>query len=233
MEPLRVTFVAGVTPDKWARIWRTRFPDVPLELVPTDEADQLERIRAGRAEMAFVRLPVDRAGLHLIPLYEEIPVAVLPKEHLYAGLDELHEEDLVGEHRPDLAAMTVRQAVEVVASGTGVVVLPMSVARLHHRKDVVAVPVTDLEPTRVGLAWPVPAGDAPDPRLEEFVGVVRGRTARSSRGAGPAAAEGRAAEGKPEREAPDRKVTSRRGAGAPRGSRPRTGSRRGRGRRTR
>ena len=221
MEPLRVTFVAGVTPDRWARTWRERFPDVPLELVPTEEAAQLDALRSGRAEMAFVRLPVEREGLHLIPLYDEVPVAVLPKEHLYAGLDEVVEADLAEEHRPDLSAMTVRQAVEVVASGTGVVVLPMSVARLHHRKDVVAVPVRDLEPTQVGLAWPVTADD---PRLEEFVGVVRGRTARSSRGQTP---EG------PTPKAGAPRVTSRQGGAAPRGSRPRTGSRRARGRRTR
>jgi DNA-binding transcriptional LysR family regulator len=221
MEPLRVTFVVGVTPDKWARTWRERFPDVPLELVPVDEGAQLDALRSGRAEMAFVRLPVDRDGLHLIPLYEEVPVAVLPKEHLYAGLDEVVEADLLEEHRPDLSAMTVKQAVEVVASGSGVVVLPMAVARAHHRKDVVAVPVRDLEPTRVGLAWPAAAED---PRLEEFVGVVRGRTARSSRG--------RSAEDQPPKVAAPA-VTNRKAGGAPRGSRPRTGSRRARGRRTR
>jgi DNA-binding transcriptional LysR family regulator len=232
MEPMRVTFVVGVTPDKWARTWRERFPEIPLELAPTDEDAQLDALRSGRAEMAFVRLPVDREGLHVIPLYEEVPVAVLPREHLYAGLDEVVEDDLVGEHRPDLSAMTVRQAVEVVASGTGVVVLPMSVAWAHHRKDVVAVPVRDLEPTRVALAWPVAAED---PRLEQFVGVVRGRTARSSRG--QASSKDQA----PDDKSDDRKdqpakgsaVTSRRAAGAPRGSRPRTGNRRARGRRTR
>jgi DNA-binding transcriptional LysR family regulator len=221
MEPLRVTFVAGVTPDKWARTWRERLPDDPLELVPTEEATQLDALRSGRAEMAFVRLPVEREGLHLIPLYDEAPVAVLPKEHLYAGLDEVVEADLAEEHRPDLATMSVRQAVEVVASGTGVVVLPMSVARLHHRKDVVAVPVRDLEPTQVGLAWPVAAED---PRLEEFVGVVRGRTARSSRGTAQKGDQ-------PKGGAP--RVTSRQAGAALRGSRPRTGSRRARGRRTR
>ena len=229
MEPLRVTFVVGVTPDKWARTWRERFPDVPLELVPTDEGSQLDALRSGLAGMAFVRLPVDRDGLHVIPLYEEVPVAVLPKEHLYAGLDEVVEDDLAEEHRPDLTAMTVKEAVEVVASGTGVVVLPMAVARAHHRKDVVAVPVRDREPTRVALAWPVVAED---PRLEEFVGVVRGRTARSSRGG---STEDRSSKDVPATDQPAKgpAVTSRRAGGAPRGSRPRTGSRRARGRRTR
>jgi hypothetical protein len=77
--------------------------------------------------------------------------------------------------------MTTRQALEVVASGTGIAIVPMSVARLLHRKDLTHRPVTDVPPTRVGLAWPT---DVEDPDLDAFVGVVRGRTARSSRGPG-------------------------------------------------
>ena len=58
----------------------------------------------------------------------------------------------------------------------------MSVARLHHRKDVVAVPVTGVPTTKVGLAW---LRDTDDDRVETFVGVVRGRTANTSRDAPP------------------------------------------------
>jgi len=67
----------------------------------------------------------------------------------------------------------------VVASGGGIVLLPMSVARLLHRKDVASRPVTDLPPTRVGLAWRV---ERDDEQTQAMVGVVRGRTGRSSRG---------------------------------------------------
>jgi DNA-binding transcriptional LysR family regulator len=74
--------------------------------------------------------------------------------------------------------MTEREAVETVAAGTGIVLLPMSVARLHHRKDVVSRPVVDLAPTSVALAWLV---EKDDERAQRFVGVVRGRSARSSR----------------------------------------------------
>ena len=68
--------------------------------------------------------------------------------------------------------------VATVAAGTGVVVVPMSVARLHHRKDVTYRPVSDLAPTTVGLAW---RADDDDERVQTFIGIVRGRTARSSR----------------------------------------------------
>ena len=56
--------------------------------------------------------------------------------------------------------------------------MPLSLARLHHRKDAAARPLIDGEPTRIALAWPRAADDEV---RQEFVGVVRGRTARSSR----------------------------------------------------
>jgi hypothetical protein len=58
-------------------------------------------------------------------------------------------------------------------------IVPMSVARLHHRKDLTHRPVTDAPPTQIGLAWLV---DNEDDRFERFIGVVRGRRATSSRG---------------------------------------------------
>ena len=82
---------------------------------------------------------------------------------------------------PDMFSPTElleRRAKETVAAGTGVVVLPMSVARQHHRKDVTFRPVTDLPTTTVGLVWRT---DHDDDRVQAFIGVVRGRTANSSR----------------------------------------------------
>lgn len=203
MEPFRVAFVTGVIPDKWVRRWRERTPDSPLEVFPLEEAEQVAVLRDGRAHMSFVRLPVDREGLHLIPLYDEMPVVVVSRDNPVAAYDEIPVTDLADEHllqdpddvpewrdvatevrdgtRYPVPPMSLRQAVETVAAGTGVLVVPMSVARVHHRKDVVAVPVTGVAGSRVGLAWPV---DLDDDRVEAFVGIVRGRTERSSRGRG-------------------------------------------------
>ena len=74
--------------------------------------------------------------------------------------------------------MSEREAIEVVAAGSGVAIVPMSVARLFSRKDVASRPVTDLPTTSIGLAWLI-ARDDDD--TQAFVGVVRGRTANSSR----------------------------------------------------
>jgi DNA-binding transcriptional LysR family regulator len=191
-EAFRLGFVTGATPDKWARTWRERRRE-PLELVPLDQAGQTDRLRDGSLDLALVRLPVDREGLHLIPLYDEQPVVVVGKDHLVTAADEVTTHDLVDEQlvlphesgwtpeaeQLDFPPMSLREAVEVVASGTGVMLVPMSVARLHQRRDVTFRPVTDLPTTKVGLAWLV---DNEDQRIQDFIGIVRGRTERSSRG---------------------------------------------------
>lgn len=178
----RIAFVPGVTPGKWVRVWKERHRRTPIEVTLVEEAVQRAVLFDGSADMALVRLPIDQESLHLIPLYSEKPVVVVPREHPATAYDEISDADLDGEIRLALGDdLTAQQAVETVAAGTGVVVLPMSVARLHHRKDVEYVVVSDLPETQVGLAW---RKDVEDPRFEEFVGVVRGRTANSSRGRG-------------------------------------------------
>lgn len=172
----RIGFVTGATPDKWARTWGERSRE-RLELVAVTEAEQLDGVRDGTLSMALVRLPVDREGLHLIPLYEEVAVAVLGVDHTLTLLDEVTTEDLAEEHQ-DRGELPLADVVATVAAGTGVLVTPMSVARLHHRKDVTYRPVVDLPPTTIGLTWRV---DDEDERVQTFIGIVRGRTARSSR----------------------------------------------------
>jgi DNA-binding transcriptional LysR family regulator len=189
--PLRVGFVTGATPDKWARAWRERRRE-PLELVPVTEDEQVRGIRDGSLDMALVRLPVDTDGLHCIRLYDEVPVVVAGLEHVVGAVDEVELADLADEQlvRPhasgwtpaadqlDWPPMSEKDAIETVAAGTGVVIVPMSVARLHHRKDVVTRPVVDLAPTTIALVW---LRDRDDDVTQAFVGVVRGRRVNSSR----------------------------------------------------
>jgi len=175
---LQLRYVAGVSPAKWLRAWNDRRPDLPLEAHRVDESAQVDGLREGEVDLAFVRLPVEADGLHVIPLWEEQPVVVLPKDHAFADEATLTLADLADEPVApvqDDAAMTV----ELVAAGTGVAFVPHGVARLHARKDVVAIPVTDAAPTRIALVWTL---ERDDDDIQEFVGVVRGRRAQSSRG---------------------------------------------------
>jgi DNA-binding transcriptional LysR family regulator len=199
----RISIVPGVTPGKWVRAWDERNPRDPVAVTLVEQDAQLEPLRSAEVDMAFVRLPVEREGLHAIPLYVEQPVALVPRDHPADGMADVQLAD-VADELLDVAGLSAKQSVEVVAGGAGVLVVPLSVARLHHRRDVVAVPVTDAETTQVALVWPV---DSDDVRIEEFIGVVRGRTVRSSRGPQPAPAKQVTP---PRRQSPDRGRRKRR-----------------------
>ncbi|WP_067808740.1 LysR family transcriptional regulator [Nocardia beijingensis] len=210
---LRVGFVPGVTVSKWTRIWAERFPDVPLEVSALAQADQEAALRTGRVDMCFVRLPIDREGLSAIPLYREVPVVVVQKEHPLSVFDEVRMADLADERLQDASDVdAVGGALELVAAAGGAAIVPHSLARLHHRRDLVYRPMLDVPDTEVALAWPA---DRTTDLVEEFVGVVRGRSARSSRG--QARAEQNEPRKKPAakktggRPAPAKKPTRRRG----------------------
>ncbi|TCK22251.1 LysR substrate-binding domain-containing protein [Pseudonocardia endophytica] len=194
--PFRLGYVQGVTPGKWARMWAERRPHNLLELVPATTDGAVDMIRTGALDAGLVRLPIDRTGLHAIPLYTETTVAVVPKGHLLTVAEEAAVEDLADETllhprddtldwagdapgRPaDHTPATTGEAVELVAAGVGVLVVPQSLARLHHRRDLTYRPLTDAPSSTVVLTWP----DAENTDLmEEFIGIVRGRTVNSTR----------------------------------------------------
>lgn len=180
---LRVGFVPGVEPDRFMRRWKSGRREAWLELVPVPLSRQHAALAEGEVDMCFVRLPLPDGpateALHMVPLWEERAAIVVGDENVLSLLDEIGEDDLAEEteipaaHEDDAA-----DRVAVVAAGVGYTRMPLSVARLHHRKDAVSRPLRDGTPTRIALAWPRAADD---PVRQEFVGVVRGRTVRSSR----------------------------------------------------
>ncbi|MEU0085403.1 LysR substrate-binding domain-containing protein [Streptomyces sp. NPDC006274] len=202
----RLAYVPGVTPAKWVRIWHERLPDVPLALVAVPAADAPDALRRGDADAGLVRSPLDRTGLSAIPLYTETTVVVVPKDHVVAAVEEVTAGDLADdvvlhplddtlewESLPGRPAIerpaTTADAIELVAAGVGVLVVPQSLARLHHRRDLTYRPVSDAPESRVALSWPE---DETTDLVEEFIGIVRGRTVNSTRGRAPAAAQPKA-----------------------------------------
>ncbi|MEU0370954.1 LysR substrate-binding domain-containing protein [Streptomyces sp. NPDC006283] len=192
----RLAYVPGVTPTKWVRIWNERLPDIPLTLVSVSAAEATEVLRGGGADAGFVRLPIDRTDFSAIPLYTETTVVVVPKDHVVAAVDEVSAADLADdivlhplddtldwERPPGRPAnerpATTADAIELVAAGVGLLVVPQSLARLHHRKDLTYRPVNDAPESRVALSWPE---DETTDLVEDFIGIVRGRTVNSSRG---------------------------------------------------
>jgi DNA-binding transcriptional LysR family regulator len=191
----RLAYVPGVTPAKWVRIWKERLPRVTLTLLTVTAAEAADVVRAGTADAGLVRLPFDRTGLSAIPLYTESTVVVVPKDHLVTAAEEVTAADLADEfilypqddtltwtERPGEAATivpaTTAEAIELVAAGVGLLVVPQSLARLHHRKDLTYRPYVDAPESSVVLTWP--EGE-PSELMEQFIGIVRGRTVNSTR----------------------------------------------------
>ncbi|QHC72959.1 LysR substrate-binding domain-containing protein [Rathayibacter sp. VKM Ac-2805] len=242
---LAVALVPGVTPTKWTRVWGQRRSDLPLRITVVAEREQEQALLDGRAQLSFVRGDVSSSALSSIHLYDEQPVAVVGREHVLAAAEELDVAELAGEHLlqdpedvPEWAAVAeeladgsrrplprmagLDDAVEQVAAGVGVLIVPQSVARVHSRKDVTAVPVTGVAPSSVRLAW---VTDDKGDDVEDFIGVVRGRSANTTRGtaatpkvesrAKAAKAKAREAREKAERAGGGKKKPARAKASAP------------------
>ncbi|WP_406231468.1 LysR family transcriptional regulator [Nocardia sp. NBC_01009] len=176
---LRVGFVPGVTVSKWTRIWGERFPDTPLEVVAIAAAEQSATLHDGRVDLCFVRLPFDRDGMSAISLYRELPVAVVSKDHPLSVFEQVSTPDLADEQQHDATDIDAAgSTIELVAAVGGFAIVPHSIARLHARRDLVYRTVTDVPVTEIVLAWPT---DRTTELVEEFVGIVRGRSERSSR----------------------------------------------------
>jgi DNA-binding transcriptional LysR family regulator len=197
-----LAYVPGVTPGKWVRIWHERSPEVPLTLIQAPAAGAADLVRDRGADAALLRLPTGTAGLHTIPLYTETTVLVVPKDHHLADATEVSAADVADDvllhplddtldwaHPPGRPASprpaTTGDAIALVAAGAGLLVVPQSLARLHHRRDLTYRPVPDAPESRVALAW---LEDETTDLVEQFIGIVRGRTVNSTRGRAPAPA---------------------------------------------
>lgn len=167
------------------------------------------------AHMSIVRpdrepASTDGEKYHSIRLYEELPVVILPVDHVLTVLDEVPVEELAEEFllqpASDIPAyeevsrawresagrivpegLTDKETIELVAAGVGLYIVPMSIARFYHRKDLIYRPVAGLDTYPVHLVWPrAPKGEPRSEELEallqDFIGIVRGRTATSDRG---------------------------------------------------
>ena len=191
-EVFSVGFMPGIIVTDAVRAFSARHPGVSIDVTRTSWADQVDVIHDGRVDVGFVRLPIDETGLRVEPLFEDPRVVMLPRLHALAEaravrLDELKDEHLVqdpsavpewagvatemrgGRARTRSDSPTVEEKLELVASLQGIAILPMSTAQFYRRPDVTFLPVVDLAPNQVALAWEASRDDA---LIADFVGVV-------------------------------------------------------------
>ena len=151
-------------------------PQLTVNVLRTSWDDQTAVLHDGRADVSYIRLPVNQGGLQIQALLAEPRVAVFPSGHRLAGKDTISIADLADEHLlqdpgavpewRDIAAemrtrhrrsapvfRTVEEKLEHVAQGQGIVLLPLSTAVFYTRPGVAYSHVSDIPPNQVCLAW--------------------------------------------------------------------------------
>jgi DNA-binding transcriptional LysR family regulator len=173
-----------------------RFPDVRVEPKAFDWGGEVQGLREEECDVAFVWLPADTTALHAEVVAVEGRFAGLPVAHRLAGRNalgilELRDEPIMWTRRaarywvdswavnprPDGSAPVwgpengnVEEMLERVAQGDAMCIGPASMARYYARPDLVWVPIRDIDPLRIALAWPERGAT---PHVEPFAAIVR------------------------------------------------------------
>ena len=175
-ESFTIGFMPGLIVTEAVRALASRHPQLTVNVLRTNWDDQTTVLHDGRADVSYIRLPVDQRGLQIQALVTEPRVAVFPADHQLAGKDTINIADLADEHLlqdpsavpewRDIATEmrsrrrrsvpvfhTVEEKLEHVAAGHGIVLLPLSTAVFYTRPGVAYSHVSDIPPNQVCLAW--------------------------------------------------------------------------------
>jgi DNA-binding transcriptional LysR family regulator len=170
-------------------------PDVAIHLRRIYWDDQEHVLPGGQADVAFVHLPIDDESLELMPVRSEPRVAVLPTSHPAAGRPEISIAALADDPviiqrgataswqafhnvdpRPDgrrarrgPEAANLEEKLQHIAAGRAISFVPASLAATVSQSGIAYVPVTDIPPITVCLAW---LAGSPSPLIEGFAACV-------------------------------------------------------------
>src|SRR5215471_14821355 len=205
---LRIAYVPAVAYiglPEIVRAFRQRLPDVEVRLQETNPARQVQALLAGRVDVGFARGPIQEPALNVQTVMEEPLVAALPTGHPLSGrkiikLEMLAHEPFVlqarsrgpGSHDQILAICRAAgfsprivqegsqtEAVNLVAAGVGVAIVPRSLRRIR-RSGVVYRPLLERPTTQLVMAW---CKGEPLPMVRSFLEEARriGERATSNR----------------------------------------------------
>lgn len=190
---LVVAFMPGLQVTQAVSALETAHPLVDVEVLRTGWDDQVDVLYDGRADVSFVRLPINARGLQVRDLGGEPRGVVLARNHPLAGAHGYRLTELADEHLlqspgavPEWGAVAtemlqgsrqsgpddrlgVEEKLENVARGRGIAILPASVIVSYLRRDVWHAPILDIPPSRVAVAWGSGRRDA---LLREFIEIA-------------------------------------------------------------
>ncbi|MEV5598043.1 LysR family transcriptional regulator [Streptomyces sp. NPDC052496] len=154
---LVIAFSPGLHVADAIRAFTAAHPEAMIDVFPLRWWEQDAPLRDGRAHVGYLRRPFDDSGLHTVPIGHETKVACLPVTHPLAGRGALTSADLEGEPVLDVRTRrtsSLEEKFELIASGQGIALVPLSVAGSYSRPDLVHLPVTDALPVGTCLAAP-------------------------------------------------------------------------------
>lgn len=160
---------------------RRRLPRIELLLYEYQTGPMLEHLQAGDIDVGILALPVPTDGLVERKLFDEPFVVALPAQHQLAGRRTLKVPDLAGEtlllledghclrdqaldvcassqahEKQDFRATSLETLRQMVASGSGITLLPQLAASgaYGNARGMVTVPFAKPEPARhIGALW--------------------------------------------------------------------------------
>ena len=182
------------------RRFQERSPDVDLQVVGYDHSEPLAGLATGSSQVAFVLGPLTTEDLDSLVVLQESRHVMVPADHPLARRGEVRARDLSGlpwlrVPVPDSewtrfwfshplgepsAGPEIHSGVEwipAVQSGRGFGYTLPTLAAEYLPPGIELVPVVDVDPGSVLLAWP---SGAVDPVVDAFVSAVRATIAEVS-----------------------------------------------------
>ncbi|WP_189157891.1 LysR family transcriptional regulator [Lentzea pudingi] len=169
----RTTITVGLLGDHAAGLaeaFRRRHPHVEIRVRETDLTDPTCGLRTGQVDVALTRGPFDESGLKTLVLREDPVGAVLRRDDPLASMQRITTEDLAGRDwfqfpdgtdeiwrnywnggkpRTGPVVRAVQECVQSVLWNGSVGLAPLG----HDLGELVVVPLADLPPSPVVVAW--------------------------------------------------------------------------------
>jgi DNA-binding transcriptional LysR family regulator len=189
---LRVGVMPGLLVTAAVAAFERAAPKSRVELHRVGWDDQISTLHERRLDVVYAREPFDDTGLTTKFLLDEPRFAVVPNSHPFASSrsvamgdlrssvllqhpdavpewSQVATPELVRRARNASPPNTVEEKLESVASGRGFVILPESTTIFYRRPDVTVIPITDIPPGRVTLAWLTASAS---PTIDMFVSTA-------------------------------------------------------------
>lgn len=187
---------AGIISTQSRTLFSQRHPDIKIEPKRFDWGGEVEALREGVVDVAFIWLPADIQGLRTEIVATEHRMAGMCFSHRLSNERSISILDLNAEPilwtrraprawvdwwavnpRPDGSEPmwgpendNVEEMLEQVASGDAICIGPASMASYYARKDVIWIPIHDIEPLRIAIGWLEPNDN--EPLIRDFVSLA-------------------------------------------------------------